>query len=82
MSGLKNECDKLNANPNGYRGSEEHFSTAEELLAEQSTSDDEPSTFLEPPVEFNREAEAAYKYGRRACPISKKSFRECLNGTE
>jgi hypothetical protein len=79
MSSLINECDKLNVNHNSYSGSEEHFSTAEELLAEQSTSDGEPSTFLEPPVEFN--SEAPTKYGRRACPISKKSFRECLNGT-
>ena len=61
MSSLINECDKLNVNHNSYSGSEEHFSTAEELLAEQSTSDGEPSTFLEPPVEFNSEAEAAYK---------------------
>ena len=61
MSSLINECDKLNVNPNSYSGSEEHFSTAEERLAEQSTSDGEPSTFLEPPVEFDSEAEAAYK---------------------
>ena len=61
MFNLINECDKINVNPNGYSGSEEHFSTAEERLAEQSTSDGEPSTFLEPPVEFDSEAEAAYK---------------------
>ena len=61
MFNLINELDKINVNPNGYSGSEEHFSTAEERLAGQSTSDGEPSTFLEPPVEFDSEAEAAYK---------------------
>jgi hypothetical protein len=61
MFNLINESDKINVSLNGYSGSEEHFSTAEERLAEQRTSDGEPSTFLEPPVEFDSEAQAAYK---------------------
>ena len=61
MSNLMNECDKFNVNHNSYSGSEEHFSTAEERLAEQSISDGEPSTFLEPPVRLDEDAEAAYK---------------------
>ena len=61
MSNLINECDRLNVSLNSYSGSEEHFVTAEERLAAQNTSDGDPSTFLEPPVEFDNEAEASYK---------------------
>ena len=46
MFNLINESDKINVSLNGYSGSEEHFSTAEERLAEHRTSDGEPSTFF------------------------------------
>lgn len=61
MSNLRNECEKWNVNPNSFNGAQEHFSSAQERLAEQGTSDGEPSTFLKPLVEFNSEPEAAYK---------------------
>jgi hypothetical protein len=74
MFNLINESDKINVSPNGYSGSEEHFSTVEERLAEQSTSDGEPSTFLGPPVEFDSEAQAAYKVWQESLAYLQETF--------
>jgi hypothetical protein len=61
VSNLINESDRINVSLNNYSRTEEHSLTAEQRLVNQNSSEDGLSVLVEPPVEFDEEAEAAYK---------------------
>jgi hypothetical protein len=78
MSNLINECIKINDSLNNHIATEEFFPTGEQPSADEIASDDRPSVFAKPPIEFDEEAEASYKSGRRASRISEKMLRKCV----
>ena len=69
MSNLVNKSDRINVSLDNYSRTEEHSLTAEQRLVNQNSSKDRLSVFMEPPVEFDEEAEAAYKMWQECTPV-------------